>query len=119
MILFPIMFTAVLVLTVLVALVLRSWGREEARVEALLDSPETHAVSYVVPDGQDPAILMAALHRAGFEARAHLEGGDEVLRIACEESEKAEVRSIIERVDRTGFDGAPMHVAHARFVGES
>lgn len=119
MILFPIIFTAVLVLAVVVALALRSWSREEARGEALLASPETHAVSYVVPNGQDPAILMVALHRAGFEARAHLEAGVEVLRVACEESETAQVRSIIEHVDRTGFEGAPMHVAHARFVGES
>lgn len=118
MILFPIIFTAVVILSVVVALALRSWGREEARVEALLDSPATHTIAYVVPDGQDPAILVAALHRAGFEARAHLEGGVEVLRVACAEVRRAEVRSIIEHVESTGFDGAPMHVAHARFVDD-
>jgi hypothetical protein len=119
MIMFPIVFTVLLVLAVLVALALRSWGREEARMEALIESPETHTVSYVVPDGQDPAIVAAALHEAGFPARAHLEGGFEVLRIACAEQERDTVRSVIEHVDRTGFDGAPMHIAHARFVDET
>lgn len=119
MIIFPIMFTVLLILVVVVMLALRGWGRDEARQDAVLDSPATHTVSYVVPDGQDPAILAAALHNAGFTARAHLEGGFEVLRIACEEEQRAEVRSIIEHVDRTGFDGAPMHIAHAKFVDEA
>jgi hypothetical protein len=119
MIIFPIVFTALLILVVVAMLVLRGWGRDEARMDAVLDSPGTHTVSYLVPDGQDPAILAAALHSAGFTARAHLEGGFEVLRIACDEAERAQVRSIIEHVDRTGFDGAPMHIAHAKFVDES
>ena len=119
MILFPIIFIAVVILSVVVALALRSWGREEARVEAMLDSPATHTLAYVVPDGQDPAILSAALHRAGFEARAHQERGVEILRIACTEDRRAEVRRVIEHVDSTGFDGAPLHVARVRFADDA
>ena len=119
MIALPIVFTVLLVLGVAVALAMRSWVREEARMEALIESPETHTVSYAVPDGQDPAILAAALHQAGFTARAHLEGGFEVLRIACNEQQRAQVRSVIEHVDRTGFEGVPMHIGHARFVDEN
>ena len=119
MIALPIVFTVLLVLGVAVALAMRSWVREEARTEALIESPETNTVSYAVPDGQDPAILAAALHQAGFTARAHLEGGFEVLRIACNEKQRAQVRSVIEHVDRTGFDGVPMHIGHARFVDEN
>lgn len=119
MIAFPIVFTVLLVLGVVVALALRSWVREEARTEALIESPATHTVSYAVPDGQDPAILVAALHDAGFSARAHLEGGFEVLRIACNEQQRSQVRSVIEHVDRTGFDGVPMHIGHAKFVDEN
>lgn len=118
MILFPIMFTVVLVLGVVVALALRSWERAEERDEAVFDAPTASKVRYEVVDGQDPAVLVAALHHAGFHARAHLEGGVEVLRVLCQEHERPVVRAVIEGVDRTGFDGVPLHVGAVRFVEE-
>lgn len=116
MILFPILFTVVLVLGIVVALALRSWEREEEREDAVFDAPATPKVCYEVVDGQDPAILVAALHQAGFHARAHLEGGVEVLRVLCQEHERPVVRRVIQSVDRTGFDGVPMHVGAVRFA---
>jgi heme/copper-type cytochrome/quinol oxidase subunit 2 len=118
MILFPIIFTVVLVLGVVVALALRSWERQEEREEAVFDAPATHQVCYEVVDGQDPAILVAALHHAGFEARARLEGGVEVLRVLCDEHERPVVRRVIESVDRTGFEGVPIHVGAVVFRDE-
>lgn len=118
MILFPIMVTVVLVLGIVVALALRGWEREEEREEALFDAPTTHKVCYEVVNGQDPAILVAALHQAGFSARAHLERGVEMLRVVCEDHERSVVRRVIESVDRTGFDGVRMHVGHVTFAEE-
>lgn len=116
MILFPIMVTVVLVLGVVVALALRSWERAEERDEAVFDAPATPKVCYEVVDGQDPAVLVAALHHAGFHARAHLEGGVEVLRILCQEHERSVVRQVLEGAGRTGFGGVPTYVGAVRFV---
>lgn len=115
MILFPIMVTVVLVLGVVVAIALRNWERAEERDEAVFDAPTTPKVCYEVVDGQDPATLVAALHHAGFHARAHLEGGVEVLRIMCQEHERPVVRQVIADAGRTGFDGVPIHVGAVRF----
>lgn len=116
MILFPIMVTVVLVLGVVVALALRAWERAEERDEAVFDEPTTPKVCYEVVDGQDPAILVAALHHAGFHARAHSEHGVEVLRILCQEHERPVVRRVLEDTGRTGFDGVPVHVGAVRFA---
>lgn len=101
------------------AMGLRRWMQDEVRSEALLRDPEAHALVYVVPDGQDPTILVAALSRAGFTAMGDMEAGVERLLIACpDEEDRAEVRSIIEHVNRSGFDGIEMHVGPVRFQDE-
>ena len=116
MILFPIMVTVVLVLGVVVALALRAWERAEERDEAVFDAPTTPKVCYEVVDGQDPAVLVAALHHAGFHARTHVVGGVQVLRILCQEHERSVVRQVLEGVGRTGFGGVPTYVGAVRFV---
>ena len=116
MILFPIMVTVVLVLGVVVALALRAWERAEERDEAVFDAPATSKVCYEVVDGQDPAVLVAALQHAGFHARTHVESGVQVLRILCQEHERPVVRQVLESVGRTGFGGVPMYVGEVRFV---
>lgn len=103
---------------VILAVGLRNWGRNDARTEARLRSPDTHTVAYVVPDGQDPAILMAALAGAGFTAVVDTSGRSERVLVACDEAERDRVRSILEHVHRTSFDGAEMDVAHVAFDDE-
>lgn len=115
---FAVLLVALVVVGVVVMLALRSWTLEEVRTEAWLREPETHTLSYVVPDGQDPAILVAALAGAGFTARAEMRGGVERLVVACDEDQRDRVRSVIEAVHLTGFEGVEMHVAHASFEDE-
>lgn len=103
---------------VVLALALRSWTLGEAKTEARLRLPETHTVAYVVPEGQDPAIVMAALTHAGFVSVTDIEHGTRQLLVECTESDRAKVRSIIEHVDRAGFDGPEMHVGHVSFEDE-
>lgn len=115
---FAVLAVLLVVVGVVVMLSLRSWTLDEARAEAWLHDPETHTLSYVVPEGQDPAVLVAALAHAGFTARAELRGGVERLRVACDEEDRDRVRDIIETVHSTGFEGVEMHVAHAVFEDE-
>ncbi len=115
---FGMVLVGFLVLGLIAMVALRSWGRNEAQTEARLRSPQTHKVAYVIPNGQDPSVVRAALAHAGFETVTDTAGGNERLLVACEESDRAQIRSIIEHVDRAGFDGPEMHVDHVRFDDE-
>lgn len=95
--------TAVLLLVTLMAaavvmLAVGRWMRNESKTDARLHAPGAHTVAYVVPNGQEPALLMSALARAGFAVVAESLGGEEVLLIECEESDRATVRRVIETV---------------------
>jgi hypothetical protein len=109
----------ILVVGLLVFVWLRSYGREEAATEASFRSPDMHKVAYLVPEGQDPAVLMAALTHAGFRSVTSTEGGDERLLVECEERDRDRVRGIIEDVDRAGPHGPGIPVVgHVRFEDE-
>ena len=119
MIVFAMVVIGVLVVLLGLALALRRVTLDEGKTEERLRRPEAHSLTYAVPDGQDPAVLVGALAGEGFTAVAELEGGAEMLLVECPRPEdRAKVRSIIEQVTRTGFDGAEMHVAHVSFEDE-
>lgn len=118
MIVLGMLLVGALVLGLVVALALRNATLDEARTEARLRDPGTHKVSYVVPNGQDVAVLVAALAQEGFTSVGDLEGGTELLLVECEPQERTQVRGIIEHVSRTGFDGAPMQVGPVAFEDE-
>ncbi len=119
MIVFAMVAIGILVVALALAFALRRVTLDEAKTEAHLREPATHALQYVVPDGQDPAVLVGALTQAGFISAAELEQGREVLLVECpHEDDRAKVRSIIEHVSRAGFDGPEMHVGHVSFEDE-
>ena len=112
------LFMGVLVLLFVFLRDLRRVTFDGARTEAELRGSASH-LTYRVPEGQDPAVLSAALARAGFRSVGVLHKGVEELLVDCADpADRARVRGIIEHVTRTGFDGAEMHVAHARFDDE-
>jgi hypothetical protein len=114
---------AVLVLAALllpVALVLgaRRWSMEEAELDTRLHSPQAHTVVYIVPEGQDPALVRAALTHAGFSTVLD-RSGDQRLMVECDESHRAQVRAIIEGLDHTALDDCGTHVGPVRFEDET
>jgi hypothetical protein len=112
-------FIGVVVVTWALMWELRRATFDEAREEVRLKDPRTGALSYVVPDGQDPAVLAAALAGAGFHSLGILQHGVERLLIDCPtDGERDRVRSIIEHVRRTGFAGDEIVVSHVRFDDE-
>lgn len=119
MIVIAMLIVAFLVVGLLVAFALRRWTLDEARFEARVHDPEAHAVAYDVPVGQDPAVLLAALDRAGYKAASDMDHGVERVLVPCPtEHDRAQVRSIIEHVHSTSFEGAEMNVAHVSFEDE-
>lgn len=113
-----ILVVVVLVLSVAIPLFLRSWGVEESRTEARLHDPHVHTVAYAVPNGVDPVVIKVALTRAGFTSAIDRVGDVECLRVECAESDRAHVRSVIEAVHVSGYDGSELRAGHVVFEDE-
>lgn len=125
MLAFAMLVIGALVLLVVLVMMLRSFTRAEARTETELSTPGTPTLRYAVPNGQDPAVLVAALSHEGYRSIGELVGGTEVLLVECLHAEdRARVRSIIEHVHRTAFEadnafeGEPLPVGHVSFEDE-
>ncbi len=116
---FAMLIVGVLVAVLALALVLRRLTLDEVAVEDRLHEPARHSLSYVVPTGQDPAVLMAALSHHGIAAVSDMSGGTERLLVECrDEQQRRQVRAIIEDVHSSGIDGSEMSVAHVSFEDE-
>ena len=66
---------------------------------------------YEVPPGQDPAVLVAALSKAGFEAEDELVEGRNRLLIGRADGEapvRSSVRDVIEGANQTTMGGGPI-----------
>jgi hypothetical protein len=107
------MFVAGAVVLVLFGIVLvvfargvTRWAEGETAKEAQLHAPDAHLVSYVVPDGEDPALVMAALTHAGFTSVEDTTGRRERVLVECEEEDRDRVRNVIEHVRHRRYDGA-------------
>jgi hypothetical protein len=111
-------FVVLVIAAAVILLGLRRWTLDEGRAEARLRSPETHKVVYAVPDGQDPASVMAALMHAGFTSVVGMEEGIEQLLIECEETDRARVRRLIEGVSRATSEEHRLAVDQVRFEDE-
>jgi hypothetical protein len=107
-------FVIVIIAAAVVLLALRRWTLDEGRTEARLRSPDTHKLVYVVPDGQDPTAVMAAMMHAGFNAVIDMEEGIEQVLVECEESDREEVRGLIEHVSSVNSEqhGLPVDQIH-------
>ncbi len=114
---------AVLVVVLLFVGWLVRAGWKRARLDEdrhrILEVGALPTLEYVVPDGQDPIVVIAALKHAGLETTRDSDAGEQRLLIACTEGVSRErVRAAIETADRTAIqDGAPMH-RQVRFADE-
>lgn len=99
----------VIVAVVIVALVKRSVA-DQSKVHDTLTTPDVPSLRYSVPNGHDPAPVLAALASAGFVASSDSEGVDRGVLIGHPEGEQVdreavrEVLSGVEQVDHPRFD---------------
>jgi hypothetical protein len=78
-------------------------GTEEAP-----PGPGTETLHYRVPDGQDPAVLIAALSHAGYTSALDEAHGDAYVAVDCpagRDRERARVRAVIGDADGTSLEG--------------
>ena len=109
---------AALAFGIWINLYLRSWVATEARTEAHLRDPRTHAVAYAVPNGVDPVVVMRELSRAGFDAAIERVGDLECMRIECEADQRDEVRAVIEGAHLSAYDGTALKLGDVVFEDE-
>jgi hypothetical protein len=120
---FPILIALILLALLLGAFyVLREQVRHRQHVDEVIEDERTPTLEYEVPTGQDPAVILAALTRAGYTATVDPSGAHQIVSVACPagpDRERAYVRSVIESANVTApDDGAPLDVA-VRFRDES
>jgi hypothetical protein len=113
---------AVVALVWIVAYVVRAEMAKRAHIDRELESEQTPTLEYSVPAGQDPAVILAALHGEGYTATVDPNHTQQLVLIACPgglDSERARVRSIIAAADVTTIDdGGPVDV-DVRFRDET
>jgi hypothetical protein len=97
-----------------VAYVLREHAAKREHVDEVLHDPRTPTLEYAVPTGQDPAVILAALHREGYTATVDTQAAHQIVLVKCPqglEAQRERVRAAIESADvTTADDGIPLRV---------
>ncbi len=104
----------VLVVPLLLIVAMRRFGMEQTATEQALLSPAAHTVSWVVPDGEDPALVRTRLAHAGFTSVLD-HSGDQRLVVRCGPADRERVREIIARTEHATFDGQGLRPHQLRF----
>jgi hypothetical protein len=117
-------FVTVAVVTVLVlvfvGLMLQRFGAEGARRQEAVLTEARETLSYRVPEGQDPAAVLVALSRCGFEA-VSAPGDSHLLVIECPmgvSQQREEVRTLLENEAPLNLEEDPNTVQRATFTDE-
>jgi len=97
------------------------WAAARSEVDAVIAEPSVRTLDYAVPEGQDPAVVVAALRENGLEAAPDV-GAKQLVHVACaatSDADRERVRSIIEAVRTSSIDaGAPFEPGVVRFEDE-
>ena len=105
-----------IVVPVVLLMMMRSVGMEEAETEKALLSPEAHTVAWTVPEGEDPSAVRTHLAHAGFPSVLdHI--GDRLV-IQCEPGEREKVREVIADTEHLTYDGPVPFGLPQRFADE-
>lgn len=116
----PIIVAAVVAVVVLVGV--RRWASGHSRQADELAEPGEPTLDYLVPEGQDPVVLLTALSADGYTATTDPTNAN-LIHIACpsgRDRERARARATIQSVHTTAIDhGAPFDPDQVRFVDES
>jgi hypothetical protein len=111
-------------LVAVIALVMRLLKDESVareRVQTHLHDSATPTLEYVVPTGEDPVVVVAALERAGYTVAVDAHGAHQLVIIECpgeRELSRGTVRAVIDSAHvRAAADGLPAPAA-VRFGDE-
>jgi hypothetical protein len=122
----PVVFLVFLVLAVVVGIAYsaRATGKvaKLAEEQASPADPRIQTLRYRVPDGQDPAVLIAALEPEGYTADLEVLDAARFLVIACpagRDRERARVRHILAEHEVASLEGPPISPGKPIFEDET
>jgi hypothetical protein len=119
---FGLMFVALLAIIVLLAVyVVVPWMRSETRRREHLTDPRHESLVYEVPEGRDPAAIVAALRNDGLEAIEVLRSGRQRVVISCHsgrEQVRPRARAVIAHEVDLNLEGDPASPRDVTFVDE-
>lgn len=112
----------IIVLAVIVMAAVRFLHRQAAHQDEVKAAP-VDMLRYRVPEGQDPAIVVAALQKEGFEAMPDVQGAgashDVLIPLSDGvEQHRAHVRSIIQSTEQINFEGDQRQIPQVKFADE-
>jgi len=112
---------AVVALGAMLLYVLREQSLERDRIDKELHDERTSTLEYVVPTGQDPVGILAALERAGYTAAVDSHGAHQLVLVACPdglEKHREQVRTLVSSATVVAPGGTPP-VGGLRFRDET
>jgi len=105
-----VILVAVVGLLALVLYVLREQSLDRDRIDKELHDGHTPTLEYVVPTGQDPVGILAALERAGYTAAVDSHGTHQLVLVACpdgRDTHRDQVRSLVASATVVAPGGTP------------
>ena len=108
-----------------VAIAIKQFGGHEVRHSDRLQDDARPTLRYEVPPGQDPAVVLAGLRRAGYDASADSEPGPSspvvIIGARGGEPDREDVRRTLTGLDGTNVvpeESAPVDRSRVRFLDE-
>lgn len=83
-----------------------------------LHDPATPTLAYAIPNGVDPAAVMAPLALAGFESVVVDAGAQDQLLIGCIPGRREQLRDVIRDAHLTNYDGSAYESGRVVFEDE-
>jgi hypothetical protein len=117
---FVALVVVVVVVLVVAGLMLKRFGSDHARRQEAVLTDARETLSYRVPEGQDPAAVLVALTRGGFEA-VSAPGDSHLIVIECPmgvSQQREELRTLLENEAPLNLEEDPNNVDRARFTDE-
>jgi hypothetical protein len=116
----------VVVAIIAVAIAVKQFGRRELRHSDRLQNADRPTLRYAVPAGQDPAVVLAGLRQAGFDASADSEPGPSspivIIGATGAAPDREEVRRTLADLDGTNIvpeESGQVQRSRVRFVDEA
>lgn len=114
------------VVLVLAAIAVKRFSRQERQHSDRLQADDRPTLRYEVPPGQDPAVVLAGLRQAGYDASADSEPGPSspIVIIGAQggEPDREAVRRTLADLDGTNVvpsESAPVERSRVRFLDEA
>jgi hypothetical protein len=115
----------VIILIVAVAIAIKHFSQREVRHSDRLQYADRPTLRYAVPPGQDPAVVLAGLRQAGYDASADSEPGPSspivIIGATGAEPDREDVRRTLRDLDGTNIvpnESGDVQRSRVRFLDE-